>query len=146
MQSHVNKSKKRKWIQMKSCMQIVEKNNIGPCIQLNTLRFFWSKHTEFRNQGRKDWLIWQCKYLLIGSHMPNLNNGTVHSYNNMLSARSSTDAGNMACLFIDGEKLRTSPYWSIPQVNCVSKSHCKNIAAAPIKQIQMVIIQKTWNI
>lgn len=78
--------------------------------------------------------------LSIGSGIPKLDDWTVQANGNMPAVWSPTDAGNRTILFIYSHKLWGRPIWSIPQINSVSQSDCKDIAATPIQQIQIVII------
>ncbi|KAL6002930.1 hypothetical protein ACLOJK_023152 [Asimina triloba] len=74
--------------------------------------------------------------MAIGSSIPVLDKGTVESDSNMPPIRGPTQACIWSIVFIHSDKLR----------NGVSEGDCYDIATAPVKQIQTVIIHNLWGI
>ena len=80
------------------------------------------------------------EYLPNVCGVPELNFWVIKANSNMTTLWIPVDTGDWAFIIIHSDKLWCGAIWCIPQVNSVSKSNCKDIAATPIQQVQAEIV------
>jgi hypothetical protein len=83
-------------------------------------------------------------YQSIGAGVPKLDVGRVDPDSNVPTIRSLANAGNRTAVLIDGHKLRCGSARCIPQAPGVSQSNGHHVVAPPVKQVEVVVINKLW--